>query len=133
MEESLDRKCSRCKKVKNIDEFTEPNKLCNTCIADKKEYHQHKKNGTERVKEPKLKLEQKMHFCEVCNYEIKLRKKNQHEGTNYHLDRLERKEHPEKFEDEENPDSKSIIDSKEYVHCYKCKLVILSSNWKTVV
>ena len=92
-----------------------------------------KKNGTERVKEPKLKLEQQMHFCEVCNYEIKLCKKNQHEGTNYHLDRLERKEHPEKIEDEEKPDSKSIIDSKEYVHCYKCKLVILSSKWKNVV
>ena len=37
------------------------------------------------------------------------------------------------IEDEEKPDSKSIIDSKEYVHCYKCKLVILSSKWKNVV
>ena len=71
-----------------------------------------------------------MHFCEVCNYEIKLCKKNQHEGTNYHLDRLERKEHPENFEDEEQPDSKSIIHDKEYFQCYKCKLAILSTNWK---
>ena len=38
-------------------------------------------------------------------------------------------EHPEEFEDEDKPDSKSIIDSKEYFHCYKCKLVILSSDW----
>ena len=30
------KRCSRCRKTKNENEFTEPRKLCNKCIDDKK-------------------------------------------------------------------------------------------------
>ena len=44
----MEKYCSRCKKNKNTDEFTEPYKLCNTCIEDKREYRRCKKEGVER-------------------------------------------------------------------------------------
>ena len=101
MEGSLDRKCCRCRKHKHSGEFTEPNRLCNTCIAYKKEYYQHKKNGTDKNKEPKVKFEQKMHLCEICSNPIRLCQKTQREETSYHKDRLRRLENPEEYENEE--------------------------------
>ena len=129
MEGSLDKQCSRCKKMKQTDEFSGTHKLCDWCIEAKKEYQRCKREGIEKVKELKTKFEMKNHWCEICNYEIRLCKKAQHEKSLYHLDRLNRKEHPEKYENEEKPDDKTMIDGREYFQCYKCKLAILSSNW----
>ena len=54
MEGTLDRKCSRCKKVKHIDEFIEPNKLCNKCIADKNKMKPTNPNADTYVEKQRL-------------------------------------------------------------------------------
>ena len=68
--------CSRCKKTKNVNEFTDPHKICDKCIEYKKHYYINKKDGIEIVKEPKVKFEVKTYCCDVCNYEVLLCKKN---------------------------------------------------------
>ena len=65
----------------------------------------------------------------MCEYNIKLCKKNQYEQTDYHKNRIRRKEHPEKFENEKAPERKQILNGKEFFHCSKCKLGIMSSQW----
>ena len=112
MEGNLDRKCSRCNKIKCVDEFTEPNKLCNICIEYNKSYYRNKRDGIEITKEPKTMFEDKIHHCEICKYDIKLCKKAQHEKSLYHLDRLNRIEHPENYENEETPLHKIFINGK---------------------
>ena len=37
MAENDIKKCTRCNKIKRVDEFTEPNKLCDVCFEDKKD------------------------------------------------------------------------------------------------
>ena len=126
------KKCSRCKKVKSVDEFTEPRKLCNTCIEDKKEYHKCKRDGIERVKEvkePTVKFNLRNYCCEICKYEVRLCKKNQHEQGDYHKDRVRRKEHPEEYENEEKPDWTRLIDGKHFFHCNKCSCSVMTSQW----
>ena len=105
MEEIVFKHCSRCNKSKAVEEFTEPNRLCNLCIEDNREYRRCKKDWVERakeVKEPTITYKLRNYYCEVCKYELRLCKKSQHEQTLYHQDRLRRKEHPEEFENEEN-------------------------------
>ena len=107
MEEIVFKHCSRCNKSKAVEEFTEPNKLCNLCIEDNREYRRCKKEGVEKprkTKEPTIPFALRTHYCEVCEYTVRLCKKAQHEQSNYHKDRLRRKEHPEEFENEEKPD-----------------------------
>ena len=81
MEDIVYKYCSRCKKSKEVDEFTEPRKLCNTCIEDKKEYYRCKRDGVERVrevKEPTTPYKMKMYDSPLCRYSVKLHKKSQH-------------------------------------------------------
>ena len=128
----MNKTCSRCNKKKTVDEFTEPRKLCNTCIEDKRDYNKCKREGIERekeVKEPTIQYRLRNYHCEICNYELRLCKKNQHVQTEYHKDRLRRKEHPEEFENEEKPHHKTVLDGKEFFHCNKCKLSVMSSQW----
>ena len=130
--ETSDKQCSRCKKIKPLHNFIEPRKLCNQCIEDKKEYHRCKQEGIERVKEvkePKVKFVLRNYYCSICEYDVRLCKKTQHEQTDYHKDRMRRKEHPEEFENEEAPEWKNIIHGKEFFHCSKCKLGVISSQW----
>ena len=124
MEEIVFKHCSRCNKSKAVEEFTEPNKLCNLCIEDNREYRRCKKEGVEKTrkkKEPTIPFALRTHYCEVCEYTVRLCKKAQHEQSNYHKDRLRRKEHPEEFENEEKPDRIFFQDGKEYFKCNKCK------------
>ena len=81
------------------------------------------------MKEPKVKFEVKTYCCDVCNYEVLLCKKTQHQNSLYHLDILKRRDNPEEFENEENPDGETTILGKQYFQCNKCHLSILTSNW----
>ena len=79
--------CSRCNKSKNIDEFTEPKKLCNSCLEDKREYRRCKKEGVEKmraVREPSN-YKTLMYDCPVCNCSVKWYKKAQHMNTKTHI------------------------------------------------
>lgn len=95
MEEILNRRCSRCGKCKGIDEFKDDNKLCNTCIDDKREYRRCKREGIERVrekketKEPAKRDTTTMYNCPLCKYSVKLYKKSQHEKSQTHQRNLE--------------------------------------------
>ena len=132
MEEIVFKHCSRCNKSKAVEEFTEPNRLCNLCIEDNREYRRCKKDWVERakeVKEPTITYKLRNYYCEVCKYELRLCKKSQHEQTLYHQDRLRRKEHPEEFENEEKPDRIRFQDGKEYFKWNKCKSGVMSSLW----
>ena len=81
------KKCSRCYKIKNCNEFTSPRKVCNTCLDDKKEYRRCKREGIERVKEerePSKRDKTTMYNCPLCQCSVKLYKKAQHEKTKTH-------------------------------------------------
>jgi len=81
------KKCSRCYKIKNCNEFTSPRKVCNTCLDDKKEYRRCKREGIERVKEEKEPPKRDrtiMYNCPLCQCLVKLYKKAQHEKTKTH-------------------------------------------------
>ena len=85
--------CSRCQKTKDCNEFTVPNKLCNTCINDKREYRRCKKEGIERVKEKKEPVKRDtitMYNCPLCKYSVKLYKKAQHEKSQTHQNNLKK-------------------------------------------
>ena len=91
MEEIIYKYCSRCKKSKEVDEFTEPRKLCNKCIEDKKEYYRCKRDGIERVEEvveDTTPYKMKMYDCPLCRYSVKLYKKSQHEKSQGHQQKL---------------------------------------------
>ena len=133
--------CKKCQHNKPLEAFEEGFLTCTKCREKgrnryyrKWEHYQelrkeHKKNNPEKTKESNDKYRMKTHFCKICNYEIKLRDKNKHEITLYHLDRLNRLEHPEKYENEEKPDGETTILGKQYFQCNKCNLSILTSNW----
>ena len=131
MEEIVFKHCSRCNKSKAVEEFTEPNKLCSLCIEDNREYRRCKKDGVEKTrktKEPTIPFALRTQYCEVCEYTVRLCKKAQHEQSNYHKDRLRRKERPEEFENEEKPDRilfkmvRSILNAI-YVNSVECYLL----------
>ena len=95
----------------------------------KKKNYINKRDGIEIVKELKVNFEVKTYCCDVCNYEVLLCKKTQHQNSLYHLDILKRRDNPEEFENEENPDGETTILGKQYFQCNKCHLSILTSNW----
>ena len=78
--------CSRCNKSKHIDEFTEPKKLCDSCLEDKKEYRRCKKEGIEKVKAVREPSNYKtlMYDCPLCNCSVKWYRKAQHLKTKTH-------------------------------------------------
>ena len=80
------KRCSRCNKIKNIDEFTEPKKLCDSCLEDKKEYRRCKKEGVEKVKAVKepSNFKMLMYDCPLCNCSVKLYRKAQHMKSKKH-------------------------------------------------
>ena len=85
--------CSRCNKSKEVDNFTEPRKLCNTSIEDKKEYYKCKRDGVERVKEvkePTTPYKMRMYDCPLCKYSVKLYKKSQHEKSMGHQQEMKK-------------------------------------------
>ena len=62
---------------------------------------------------------------------MQLRNKTKHENTEYHKDRLRRQEHPEEYEDEEEPCFKTIgSNHKHYFGCNFCNKTVLSSQWQ---
>ena len=69
------------------------------------------------------------HYCQICEYNVRLCKKTQHEQSDYHKDRERRKEHPEEYENEEKPDWKRFFDGKEFFHCNRCGCTVMSSQW----
>ena len=84
-------KCSRCNKNKSCNEFTPPNKLCNSCINDKREYRRCKREGIERIKEekePSKRDRTTMYSCPLCKCSVKFYKKAQHEKTQTHQNNL---------------------------------------------
>jgi hypothetical protein len=100
----------------------------------KLEYYQEmrktwRENNPERVKESNEEYSKRTHFCDVCNYEIRLKDKKRHEQTEYHKDRLKRRDNPEEFENEEKPYHESVVDGKVNFYCPKCKVGVLSSKW----
>ena len=79
--------CSRCNKSKNVTEFTEPKKLCNSCLEDKREYRRCKKEGVEKMKAVREPLNYKtlMYDCPLCNCSVKWYRKAQHMNTKTHI------------------------------------------------
>ena len=119
MEENIKKQCSRCRKEKSIDEYFENNKSCNSCIQNKIEY---RKNNPETVKASRIKYQEEIIRCPVCNYDIKKYKKIQHEKSLIHKYYLENK-------NPELPDKKQMLNGKEYFHCASCNVNILPCMW----
>ena len=123
MEEIIKKKCSRCRKEKSTDEFNNTNKSCNSCIQNRKEYF---KNNPEKVKETRLKSQETVITCPVCNYDIKKYKKSQHEKSLIHKYYSEKKLNNE---EPERPDKIHILEGNEHFHCATCNVNVLPCMW----
>ena len=117
------KKCSKCKKELKLSEFYKSQ--CIRCYEYNKQY---KLNNLDKVKEQHKAYSMKNYYCEICEYEVRLCKKTQHEQGDYHKDRIRRKEHPE-YENEEKPDWARLIDGKHFFHCNKCSCSVMTSQW----
>ena len=118
------KKCSKCKRELEITEFYKSQ--CKRCYEYQKQY---KIDNAPAIREKQKVYSLKNCYCEICEYEVRLCKKKQHEQSDYHKDRQRRKEHPEEYENEEQPDWKRYIDGKEFFQCDKCKCSVMSSQW----
>ena len=99
---------------------------CKKCHEYQKQY---RLNTAPAIREKQKVYNLKKCYCDICEYEIRACKKKQHERSDYHKDRLRRQEHPEEYENEEQPDWKRFIDGKEFFQCDKCCCGVMSSQW----
>ena len=104
--------CSKCKEIKNVSAF-QGYKTCNMC------------------RETARKYKDKYYFCDVCGYSVGAYEKSRHLKTEYHKDRLRRKEHPEEYENEEEPCFKTKGDNDRiYFGCRFFNKTLLCSQWQ---
>ena len=50
------------------------------------------------------KQSEKRYYCPLCEYDVQLYKKSQHEKGKYHQENVRKQTHPEEFENEDQPD-----------------------------
>ena len=97
--------CSRCKKERDISEFNNGNKQCNSCISirhayyynnldkhkqwDKERYERNKDQILEQKREYKQEYKLRTIECSICQCMIRRNHKSEHERTKKHIKNLE--------------------------------------------
>ena len=100
--------CCFCKKTKHITEYQQQNKTCNECLEKKKQWRE--------------KQSEKRYFCHLCEYDVQLYKKNQHEKGKFHQENVRKQTHPEEFENEDQPDRIDIDKyGRKFFICNACR------------
>ncbi len=116
-------RCSRCNKDKSVAEFKGRKPKLQWVLWKKKKYRD---NNQEKIKEYNKVYNQKSYMCFVCNLEVKVQKKTQHEQTvshQYYLQFFENNEEPRK------PDKIETIDGRIIYHCFACKCSTWQNSW----
>ena len=137
----MDKKyCSGCQSNRCVDFFTEPYKNCDKCrekgrknwhrqtVEQRGEANERKKKWTESEK-GKATIQanrQKVHYCELCDYEVKKEKKSQHEKSLNHQYFLQKSLNGEKLE---RPDEKELKNGVLWFRCLKCKKKEIYYAW----
>ena len=122
------RKCGSCCKLKGLNEFRDENITCNKCLDRWKRY---KINHPEKVAHWQKtyidKVKDEIYTCPICDCQVKMYKKTQHENGVGHKYLLELKERGEEMEqpDEITTDE----DGKVWYECYTCRSCMLKNAW----
>ena len=103
------KQCSRCKKVKDNNEFENDKKQCNECINKRREYYNnnkdkfqewdktHYQNNSEKILERGREYKKLEYECIVCQQIVKTCKKVEHERTKKHLHNINNPDTPKLF------------------------------------
>ena len=130
--------CKGCQNNRTLDKFTEGLKTCDRCRAKQlRRYHKNpeyfheknkewKQNNPEKVKEASArareKASDKRYYCPLCEYDVQLCKKSQHEKGTCHQENVRKQTHPEEFENEDEPDSKYYdSEGRKFYSCTACR------------
>lgn len=128
------RKCTNCKKTKNVDEFNGINAYCINCLEKEREkYWKNRDKNLERKKKYDMehkeenKARQKEYsqievFCSICQCNIKKCRLSRHLKTNRHINK-------EKLQKEEEKKQKEM---EEYLKDDEERIAKLKQIWKTI-
>ena len=129
--------CREQNKIKN-DETKRQERINNPEKAREKN-RRYRENHPDRIQEKNRKYReseagkatiqanrQTVHYCELCDYEVKKGKKSQHEKSGNHQYFLQKSLNCEKLE---RPDSKEIVNGVLWFKCLKCKKKEIYYAW----
>ena len=103
------KQCSRCKKMKENNEFENDRRQCNECINKRREYYNNNKdkfhewyqtryqNHCEKILEVNNEYKKQEYECIVCQQIVKTYKKSEHERTKKHLHNINNPDNPKLF------------------------------------
>ena len=149
------KKCSRC----NRREVAENFKQCLSCLEYGRSYAENnreakrernrqwtrnnpekrkewKQNNPEKVKEAndraRAKASEERYYRPLCEYDVQLCKKSQHEKGTFHQENVRKQTHPEEFENEHEPDSKYYDnEGRKFYSCSACRCTcIFPYQWR---
>ena len=103
------RKCTKCKKNKNGDEFNGMNRQCIECLDKQKESNT-------------VQYNQKEVFCDICQRNVKQCRLSKHLQTDRHINK-------EKLKKEEEKKQKEM---EEYLKDDEARIAKLKHIWKTI-
>ena len=103
------RKCTKCKKNKNGDEFNGMNRMCIECLDKQKESNT-------------VYYNQKEVFCDICQRNVKQCRLSKHLKTDRHINK-------EKLKKEEEKKQKEM---EEYLKDDEARIAKLKHIWKTI-
>ena len=132
MEIVENKQCSRCRKIKQINEYENNRRQCNDCINTRREYY---KNNKDKHREWDRKhyqshIEQEKAYralrieCPACKVMILKYKKSEHDRTKTHIHNLNNPDNPKltykqmhdkKQKDKEDNEIKEIIRHKQTI------------------
>ena len=91
-------------------------------IKERKKKWRESEKGRATIQE----YRQKVHYCELCDYEVKKEKKSQHEKSGNHQYFLQKSLNGEKLE---RPDEKELKNGVLWFRCLKCKKKEIYYAW----